>query len=974
MNIRLAHRYLAFVIATTLLTGAQLFAQIAPAETKSDSPHVTQLREQWYRRGRYVKDQSAAALRARAYAAKLRMRSLQQNGPQTQALASGNGWVPLGPAPLASDATGFGQQDYGWVSGRATAVAVDPADPTGNTVYIGGAYSGVWKSVNAGSLSQSASTVQWAPVTDTRETLAVGSIAIQPGNSNPANSVVLVGTGETDSSFDSYYGLGILRSADAGKSWTLISSDSTGTRSFAGFGFSKIAFSSVNLNLAVAAAAGAAKGGLEGLENTPTTNLGLYYSTNAGTSWSYASIKDGNTIIPPGSATTVIFNASAGMFYAAMRFHGIYSSSDGINWSRLAIQPGTGLSLAACPTVLTLSTCPLYRGEFAVVPGRNEMYAWYVDISDNDQGIWRTTNGGATWTAISESGIPDCGDPEGCGTSQATYNLELAAVPNGASSTDLYAGAINLYKCTLATANATSCLQPSWLNLTHAYGCPPNFGSIAHVHPAQHDVDFSVANGKSTLYFANDGGIYRALDGYSGLTTGSCGLSNQFDSLNQTLGSMTQFTSFAQAPSDLNTLIGGAQGNGSPATATAQSSSTWMNINSGDGGFTEINPANPNEWFTAGADVSIQRCQLGANCHQQDFASGLVVSNATLAGDSGALYTPYMLDPQNSSEMLVGTCRVWRGSSSGAGFTSLSYNFDTGTSATCSGNESNMVRSLAAGGAEDANGFSNVIYAGTDMQLFPGAPPGGHIWVTTNAAAGPPVWVDRTGSTNPLQFPVSSVAVDTSDTSGNTAYIAIMGFHVSHVWKTTDAGQTWADFTANLPDSPANALTIDATAHVLYVGTDVGVFSTGTISANWTELGPTPNSGQTGYLPNVSVTAPDLQFRRNQAPACLDLWTRHLGDRPYCHSRLLFHGSDSDADRISHPECHLQWNPHRGERIQCTGDSELHGKQANHLHAEPSFAAADAGRHGIQRSRRRSRRRLFIQYSRGRMGHRRHDS
>ena len=42
-----------------------------------------------------------------------------------QALTSGNGWVPLGPAPLASDASGFGQQDYGWVSGRATAVAVN---------------------------------------------------------------------------------------------------------------------------------------------------------------------------------------------------------------------------------------------------------------------------------------------------------------------------------------------------------------------------------------------------------------------------------------------------------------------------------------------------------------------------------------------------------------------------------------------------------------------------------------------------------------------------------------------------------------------------------------------------------------------------------------------------------------------------------------------------------------------------------
>lgn len=65
-------------------------------------------------------------------------------------VATGNVWTPLGPAPLASDATGLGIQDYGLVAGRATAVAVDSADGSGNTVYIGGADGGVWKSKNAG--------------------------------------------------------------------------------------------------------------------------------------------------------------------------------------------------------------------------------------------------------------------------------------------------------------------------------------------------------------------------------------------------------------------------------------------------------------------------------------------------------------------------------------------------------------------------------------------------------------------------------------------------------------------------------------------------------------------------------------------------------------------------------------------------------------------------------------------------------
>ena len=85
----------------------------------------------------------------------------------------------------------------------------------------------------------------------------MGAIAIQPqlASPDPRKSVILVGTGETNSSSDSYYGLGILRSDNAGNTWTLISQDATGNRPFAGLGFSQIAFSTVNPSLVVAAAA-----------------------------------------------------------------------------------------------------------------------------------------------------------------------------------------------------------------------------------------------------------------------------------------------------------------------------------------------------------------------------------------------------------------------------------------------------------------------------------------------------------------------------------------------------------------------------------------------------------------------------------------------------------------------------------------------------------------------------------------------
>ena len=235
-----------------------------------------------------------------------------------------------------------------------------------------------------------------------------------------------------------------------------------------------------------------------------------------------------------------------------------------------------------------------------------------------------------------------------------------------------------------------------------------------------------------------------------------------------------------------------------------------------------------------------------------------MVSSLTVGGDTGAFYAPYILDPQNSSELIVGTCRVWRGSTNGSAFSSLSNNFETGGSGICTGSETNLVRSLAAGGPLDNQNLSSVIYAGTNGygSLMPTTPTGGHVWVSTNPTD-ENSWADQTGSINPGAFPISSIAVDDADASGLTAYVTIMGFGVSHVWKTTSGGANWINFTGNLPDAPVNAVLIDSSASpsMVYVGTDVGVFSAASVSSSWTEVGPSAVSGQSGYLPNVAVTA-----------------------------------------------------------------------------------------------------------------------
>ena len=815
---------------------------------------------------------------SRAYQAKLQMRA-QHAAAVAQANAKPQGtsitWTPLGPAPLASDATGNGTQDYHQVSGRATAVAIDPADPTGNTVYIGGAQAGVWKSANAA--SSSTTSVTWTPLTDDQATLSIGAIAIQPGNSDPTNSVILAATGEANNSTDSYFGLGIMRSIDAGNTWTLVPTSNGGALSFSGLGGARMAFStaSAQASTVVAAMATTSEGMIDGAVTANTTR-GLYTSLDAGQSWTYDALIDPAGATDATSATSVVYNPGAGQFFAAIRYHGFYSSPDGISWTRLATQPGALRSTTACPAQSTSNNyaCPIYRAEITMVPGRSEMYAWFVSISSNgsavDGGIWQSLNGGTSWNSISDTAITNCGDSFGCGVEQGSYNLELQAVPN-ASGTDLYAGAVNLYKCSINSQNPT-CASAPFLNLTHVYGCDP-IAAPAHVHPGQHALAYMVPtsgsdSGNALMYFANDGGVYRALDGFGGLTTGSCSGTNQFDDLNQNLGSMTQFVAFSQHPTDPDTLLGGAQDNGSPATNQATTNSAWVNVLGGDGGYNAIDPNVNTNFYASNPDVppgglGIQLCSSGVNCTDSSFS--FVATSSTVGGDDGAFYFPYILDPQSSSSLLVGTCRVWRGSRTGGAYTALSPNFDTLGSGTCSGGEVNQVRALATGGPTDSNG-SQVIYATTSGlgPLAVSSPAGGRVWVTTNATNGISSFVDVTnngpqGNINPNQFPGSKRRSSILRIPpGFTAYVTIMGFYR---WPQVTSGkrptpaQPGSISPRTSPTPPSTPLPSIPCNHSFTSGPTFGVFASSTAAANWTELGPTAAAGNTGFLPNVAVTA-----------------------------------------------------------------------------------------------------------------------
>ena len=186
----------------------------------------------------------------------------------------------------------------------------------------------------------------------------------------------------------------------------------------------------------------------------------------------------------------------------------LYSSPDGVNWTRLANQPGGAvLSTGACPPQSASNNhgCPIYRGEITSVcaletgarvcnPARNEMYAWYVFAANrHDDGWGHMAEPGRRnfMDRDLRSRHNECGDSEGCGVQQGTYNLELLAVPFGAA-TNLYAGALNLYKCSISATLNPTCTSSPFMNLTHVYGCVP-ISAPAHVHPAQHAMAYMIS-------------------------------------------------------------------------------------------------------------------------------------------------------------------------------------------------------------------------------------------------------------------------------------------------------------------------------------------------------------------------------------------------------------------------------------------------------------------------------------------------
>src|SRR6266567_2620895 len=810
--------------------------KVPVAQADKDSPEQIRKREEWfYKQRSSVNGHIPSGARFKAFQHMQRMMAAegklvrQPDGNYAAATpqagpAVGGSWSSLGPTPTTG---GF----YTPVSGRIEAVAVDPSDTTGNTVLIGGAMGGIWRSTDAG--------LTWTPVGDQNASLAMGSIAFAPSACNPApgSCTVYAGTGEQASTgFDTYYGAGVLKSTDHGQTWTQTCTTPSTTCPFIGpfnntlnFGFfndggARISYIAVNPANPLLVLVGAQIPRVGG--TNADTSGGIYCSSDGGTTWASLLIGEAGSFV--GFASSTIAYAALGRPFGnatgSANLNGVYKSTNANASSCSSI---TFSPIAQQPTTLSMG-----RIDLAIAPSDatgNTVYASIADASTSSHtnlGVWVTTNGGASWT---QTAAPDI-----C-RQQCWYDNVIKVDPNnknivflgGSSATSSTA-----FEWVMRSTNGTS-----GGTFSPAIPTSPGGGDPTLPHVDQHAMAFvkptsGTFAGKVRVYLGNDGGLWRTDDAEAPTVT--------WTNLNQNL-TLTQFyPNLSLNPSNPTIAFGGAQDNGSQIF---QGNPDWIGDgHCGDGGQTAVDFQIPTSVYITCQNIRLFFSPSGGTDPASYVRIGAGINpNGT---DSVDFIPPITTDPSTPSRVYFGTDRVYQSSDNGNTFVDIS-----GTLPTKSGNY------LTIFGVSLTN--PAVVYAGAN---------GGDIFVATNVAAGSATFFPVAGQSQHPVRPVTAIAVDPHDSAGNTVYAAFSGFAVSgqdtmgHVFVSMNGGQGFADVSctnagacenpnpADLPNIPVNDLVVDPDLPgIIYAATDIGVFQgtcTGT-TCTWNTLG-------TG-LPNVAV-------------------------------------------------------------------------------------------------------------------------
>ena len=631
-------------------------------------------------------------------------------------------------------------------------------------------------------------------------------------------------------------GGGVWKTTDGGATWNPL----TDTQSTLSMGAIAVAPSSPQVIYA----------GTGEANNSGDSNFGrgVLVSTNGGSSWTLRNAGgafDRKAIseiaVDPSDANTVYIAISGGGVNGVGGNNGVWKSTNGgATWTNTTVGvSGNPWSSVRIDLNTSGTTATLYAAVGNI-------------FGSGDNGVYKTTNGGATWSkltaapggsasgrivvAVSKSNSQVLYvSAQGVSPFGALYKIERSD-NGGTTFTDLTAGTPN-YMGGQGWYDTTLIVDPTNSAIVYAAGAAGFDSVLRSTNSAVNWTDISGANGvgphvdhHAAAFDANgkfldgdDGGIYR----YDPTIPSWTHLNGT-----TTFLSTIQFQGVGLHPSNINNAAGGSQDNG---TEQYTGTLSWTLAEGGDGGHVEFSKTNALRVYHQAPVDSFG----SANFFRRSDSGGAggtwvgKVSGITDNTDSTQnFYAPFAVDPGNGDRVLYGARHLWESTNGGDSWTALGAAFGAN------------IDSIGLSPSD-----SNTIYVSA----------AGSTYVTTNHG------VTWTLHNLPVGSRVADIQVD--HTTATIAYAVVSNFTSGgNVFKTTNGAANWTNISGDLPNLPAWSFQADPnTANLYYVALDDGVYTTTNGGATWSRFG-------TG-LPDAQV----LQIELNSALGVLGAATHGRG-------------------------------------------------------------------------------------------------
>jgi photosystem II stability/assembly factor-like uncharacterized protein len=525
--------------------------------------------------------------------------------------------------------------------------------------------------------------------------------------------------------------------------------------------------------------------------NGRTDGMGIWKSTNGGMTWSNTTSSTVPQTVP--FSDLAMDPANAQTLYAGAgapgwdAANGVYKTTNGGATWALLPFPPPPFSQLQVGRIALAISTPLFPGG----PGR--LYAALTRPGPPNASFWslyrllRSGDGGSTWEELLSSADQFC--PEG--------------------------GAIRNYLGNAGDYHSTLAVDP--LNPDNVYAAGlclirsqsgGDVGTWETIAPGategpHRDHHALVFDAFGSLLDGNDGGIW-SLDDPLFVT---------WSNLNGNLRT-TQFVGMDLHPTNASIAYGGTQDTG---TVNYQGTPQWPRLLRGDGGATAVSNSNPMRVYQV---TRISSESTSAVFRRSDDGGGTWAA-ADLAFRSAQknFYFPVQMSPTNSHLLLVGTTNVLESTNGGDTWTVIG---GPGISNWPSCTSCDNIDSLAMD-PSDSTTTANTIYVSA----------GAHIFVTFDHGA---TWGQRDigGVGNPH---FRSLLVDPANKL--VAYAVRDRFDGGHVFQTSNGGLNWTNISGNLRNLPVNAIVLDkrSTPGTLYVGTDAGVYVSTNQGVTWARFG-----------------------------------------------------------------------------------------------------------------------------------------